>query len=763
MNIKSISTKILLTLILTIVLTSSFFLYLFMYSSRTENLRRINSEGTKVMSRLLTVSSMLYSANESSETRIKYAEQFFNNEVEANSFIQSIALYATDKSLKLYIGRDDKWKPIRLEEEPQFQYDPRIVNILKEDIIFDSQKMGSLEVILSDKIARKGRFSKFNDMLFTLMFSIIFSSLIIFIFLQLAVIHPLKTLIKYVQQYRKSGYASVTLVPSSSSEDEIGLLIQEFNDLMADLTKSFDYKAFLIRQLELSNEEMQKEVKERIYAEECERSAQGYMNTVFNLVPAMLAVVDEELMITQINEQLRNFIGVDSDFVKTPLSTILPFTENLANLIFNCLKERKIQTFQCSYKDKYYKLTINPFEYRNGVCGIIRLDDVTNSIIKENEIFDSFQLEDTKRLISNITHNFNNLLGGIIGAVFLAKLELKELPGENSELKEMLNIIETAAQRSSSLIKKLSFISNWDEGTVSEVDLHELIDNILSILSSSIPSEIKVCFNDNLHGEKALIQGNIRQLEQIFLGLILNAVNSMTILRKNGEIWHGELRINLSKEISGDSNDYYCIEIQDDGIGLDENQLKDILDSQNIDNTDKTFGFVICKNLIKRHNGWLNIDSEINKGSTFQVCLPITEYNKNIEDSEKMPIPQTTEKTILVIDDNEMLLKVAGQMLNKCGYKVLTADNGTDGIKIFRNNKQIVLVLLDLLMPDLSGLEVFKQLREYRSDIAVIFMSGGNEKRELAGCEGYDGFLTKPYSLNELSHKVFEVLKKNNL
>lgn len=762
MNIKSISTKILLTLILTIVLTFSFFLYLFMYSNRTENLRQINNEGSKVMARLLAVSSMLYSS-ESSENRIKYAEQFFNNEIEANSFIQSIALYAADKSLKLYIGRDDKWKPIRLETEPQFQYDPRIVNILKEDIILDNQKMGKLEIILSDKIARKGRFTRFNDMLFTLMFIIIFSSLIIFVFLQIAVIHPLKTLSKYVQQYRKSGYASVTLVPSSSSEDEIGILIQDFNDLMADLTKSFEYKTFLIRQLELSNEEMQKEIKERIYAEECERSTQGYMNTVFNLVPAMLAVVDEELMITQINEQLRIFIGADSTFTKTPLSDVLPFTENLTDRIFSCLKEHEIKTFRCSYKENYYKLTINPFEYRDGICGIIRLDDITNSIMKENEIFNNFRLEDTKRLINDITHNFNNLLGGIMGAVFLAKQELRNLPEENSELKDMLNIIESATQRSSNLMKKLSFISNWDEDAVSEVDLHELIKNILSVMSASIPDEIKVCFNDNLCGQRALIQGNIYQLEQVFLSLILNAVSSMTVLRANGDAWHGELKINLSRKALKENSDYYCIEIQDNGINLTEDQLKNILDSENIDGTDKLFGLIVCKNLIKRHNGWLSADSEVNKGNIFRVCLPIAENNGNIENFEKKPIKQTDEKTILVIDDNEMLLKVAGQMLDKCGYKVLTANNGTDGMEIFRNNKQIVLVLLDLLMPDLSGLEVFKQLREYRSDIAVIFMSGGNENRELADCKGYDGFLAKPYSLNELSYKVFEVLKKNNL
>lgn len=761
MNIKSISTKILLTLVLTIIFTFSFFLYLFMYSNRTENLRQINSEGAKVMTRLLTISSMLYSS-EPSENHIKYAEQFFNNEIEANSFIQSIALYAADKSLELYIGRDNEWKPVRMEAEPDFQYDPRIVNILKEDIIFDSQKMGNLEIILSDKIARKNRFSKFSDILFSLMFIIIFSSLIIFIFLQITVIHPLNILIKHVQQYRKSGYISVTLVPSGSSEDEISLLIQEFNDLMADLTKSFQYKAFLIRQLELSNEEMQKEVKERIYAEECERSAQGYMNTVFNLVPAMLAVVDEELMITQINDQLRDFIGADSDFVKTPLSSVLPFTENLINLIFSSLKERKIQTFQCSYKEQYYKLTINPFEYRNGVCGIIRLDDITNSIMKENEIFDGFWLEDTKRLINTITHHFNNLLGAIMGAAFLAKLELETLPEENSELKEMISIVETAAQQSCSLTKKLSFISNWDESIVSEVDLRELITNILSILSSSLPPEIKVCFNDNLRGKKALVQGTIHQLEQIFLGLIVNAVNSMTTLRGSGELWYGELKINLSKEISGKDN-YYCIEIQDNGIGFDENHLESILNSQYINNDNKTFGLIICKNLIKRHNGWLSADSEINKGSLFRVYLPIAECSKNTEMPEKIPIRQTDEKTILVIDDNEMMLKVASQMLNKCGYKVLTANSGTDGIEMFRNNNKITLVLLDVLMPDVSGLEVFKQLREYRSDIAVIFMSGGNEKKELADCKDYDGFLTKPYSLNELSHKVFEVLKKNNL
>jgi CheY-like chemotaxis protein len=165
--------------------------------------------------------------------------------------------------------------------------------------------------------------------------------------------------------------------------------------------------------------------------------------------------------------------------------------------------------------------------------------------------------------------------------------------------------------------------------------------------------------------------------------------------------------------------------------------------------------------LIKRHNGYLSVDSQIDKGSVFRVCLPATESKNEVENTENQLLKQESDKTILVIDDNEMLLKVAGQMLIKCGYKVLSADNGEDGIKVFRENPQISVVLLDLIMPGLSGQEVFKQLKEYRNDIAVIFMSGANEKKVLTACEGYDGFLTKPYSLNELSRKLFDVLKKS--
>ncbi|MBQ2124956.1 MAG: response regulator, partial [Spirochaetales bacterium] len=205
----------------------------------------------------------------------------------------------------------------------------------------------------------------------------------------------------------------------------------------------------------------------------------------------------------------------------------------------------------------------------------------------------------------------------------------------------------------------------------------------------------------------------------------------------------------------------YCIEIQDNGIGIEETKLKALLDSQYFDDNEnkKVQGLAICKNLRKRHNGWLGSDSQINKGRVFRVYLPIIKKPKTLDNTEKILAVPENGKTILVIDDNEMMLKIASQMLNKCGHKVLLANNGTDGIQTFKNNSGISLVLLDLIMPDLSGLDVFYQLRQLRSDIPIIFMSGINEKKELAACNGYNGFLTKPYSLNELSRKIFDVLK----
>lgn len=763
MNIKSISIKTLVTLILTIILTFSFFLYLFIYSNRTKELRQISINEQEILTRLQTVSSILYSF-EPDDKRKGYVEQFFHNEMDANLSIQSITLYDTKKSLMLRFERNEDWLPVSVKVEPKFQYDPRIINIAKEEIVVDDQKKGNIEVIFSDKAIKEKRFSYFSDFLFTLLFIIVFSSLVIFLFLEVSVIHPLKMLIKHIQQYRKSGYVSATLVSSLSSEDEIGLLIQEFNDLMMDLTKSFQHKAFLIRQLELSNEEMQQEVKKRIYTEECEHAAQEYMNTVFNLVPAMLVIVNEELMVIQQNEQMHMFTKKDCESANLfPLSEILPFTENITDLLFNNLKNHKVQTFQCCDNDKYYAVTLNPFEYRGEVRGIIRLDDITNFIIKENELLDNFRIEDTKKILRNITCDFNNLLCEIMGANFLAKFELDSLPEEKTELKDMLEVIEKASKRSCNLIKKLSFVSNWNENETSEVDLRDLLNNILSILSPSIPPEIALNFTDNLNTEKAVIQGNVYQLEQIFLSLILNAINAMTVQRKNGDLWQGDLKINLARKIvdNGNGTEYYCVEIQDSGIGIDYEKLKAILDSSYVDEDTKgkNMSLTICKNLIKRHNGWLSAESEPDKGSIFRVYLPIME--KKADKDENITMDLDSGKTILVIDDNEMLLKVTGQMLSKCGYKVLLADNGSDGIEIFRNNNQISIVLLDLIMPEMSGLEVFNKLKELRDDIAVIFMSGASEKRELANCCGYNGFLTKPYSLNELSGKIFEVIKNS--
>ena len=122
MNIRSISTKVLLTLILTIILTFSFFFYILMYSYRNEKLHKINQAGQEAMTRLLTTSSLLYSA-ESTESSINFAEHSFYNEMTINSSIQSITLYSIDNSLKLRFERNEQWLPIQVNTEPSFQYD----------------------------------------------------------------------------------------------------------------------------------------------------------------------------------------------------------------------------------------------------------------------------------------------------------------------------------------------------------------------------------------------------------------------------------------------------------------------------------------------------------------------------------------------------------------------------------------------------------------------------------------------------------------
>jgi CheY-like chemotaxis protein len=173
-------------------------------------------------------------------------------------------------------------------------------------------------------------------------------------------------------------------------------------------------------------------------------------------------------------------------------------------------------------------------------------------------------------------------------------------------------------------------------------------------------------------------------------------------------------------------------------------------------------GLASAYGIIHNHDGFINVYSEKGEGATFQIYLPSSEKEK-IEEKTLSEAVLTGEETILLVDDEEMIIDIGQRLLEKLGYKIFTAMNGKDAIKVYKENKaDIRIVILDMIMPGMGGGEIFDRLKEIRSDVRVLLSSGyciNGQATEILK-RGCDGFIQKPFSLKRLSLKLREILDR---
>jgi two-component system cell cycle sensor histidine kinase/response regulator CckA len=213
---------------------------------------------------------------------------------------------------------------------------------------------------------------------------------------------------------------------------------------------------------------------------------------------------------------------------------------------------------------------------------------------------------------------------------------------------------------------------------------------------------------------------------------------------------------------------YVRISVTDTGVGMDETTQEMIFDTFF---TTKEMGRGIGLGLasvygiIKSHDGIINVDSKEGEGTTFNIFLPATEEKI----SQEEPLPKELLKgaeTLLIVDDEEMIIDTCKQLLEEMGYKVLIAKSGKDALEIYEKNKdEIDIVILDMIMPDMGGGETYDKLKEINPKIKVLLASGysinGQASEILA--RGCNGFIQKPFHMKNLSHKIKEILEKRKI
>ncbi len=391
----------------------------------------------------------------------------------------------------------------------------------------------------------------------------------------------------------------------------------------------------------------------------------------------------------------------------------------------------------------------------------VALVDITDTKRLQEQLIQSQKMETIGQLASGVAHDFNNLLGSIYGAIEVMK---RRHAPQDENLKKYVDILETSARRAAELTSQLLTFSRQRESDIKPVRLNDIVNDAMKILIRSIGKDIKVEYS--LDPGLQVIEADASQIEGVVMNLSINSRDAMPsggILRI--ETSNVEFDTEITRQIpDARPGRYACLSVSDTGTGMDEDTRRRIFEpffTTKPIGKGTGLGLSIVYGIVKNHKGFINVYSEQGHGTTFKLYFPGSD--KTPVDDEKRTqkeIPHGTE-TILIIDDEATLLDLTRELLSGLGYKVITAEGALRGIKTYRElYSEIDMVMLDMLMPDMTGSEVFPVLRNINPRASVLLATGLSvgEKVEEMVSRGVNDIIAKPYSMADLAVHVRKVL-----
>ena len=395
--------------------------------------------------------------------------------------------------------------------------------------------------------------------------------------------------------------------------------------------------------------------------------------------------------------------------------------------------------------------------------------DITELIQAEDEkrtfqeqLYQSQKMEIVGKLTGGIAHDFNNLLTAING---YSDLALKKMDRDSNVYND-ISVIKDCGERAARLTKQLLGFSRKQISEKINIDLNTTITELEKMLKRLIGEEITL--ETNLQSSSSMILADKSQIEQVLVNLVVNARDAIE--------GFGKIIVSTTKEPLTDefvkryeldaSNEYIIISVLDTGTGMSEEVQKKIFEpfftTKEIDKG-TGLGLSTVLGIVKQNDGAIVVESEQGKGTEFKVFLPqITEVQEKEKITKVEPdILPTGNETILLVDDEESIRDFLAEILSEQGYKVLEATNGEEGLQVFNEyTDEIHLLISDITMPKMSGLELLKRLRELHPKLKALFISG-NIENKIVGEQTINSnisFLQKPFTYDSIISKVRIIL-----
>jgi PAS domain S-box-containing protein len=376
------------------------------------------------------------------------------------------------------------------------------------------------------------------------------------------------------------------------------------------------------------------------------------------------------------------------------------------------------------------------------------------------------KLESIGLLAGGVAHDFNNLLTGILGNTSLV---LDELP-TSSRLRPLLENVMLASERAADLTRQLLAYSGKGRFFVQPRDVSTLVREIGSLIQSSIPKKVQLQLE--LAEDLPAVELDSAQMQQLLMNLVINGAEAIgegrngvvrvrTLLRDVDQMYIARNHFAVDPAPPGR---YVAIQVEDNGCGMEDGVRRHIFDPFFTTKfTGRGLGLAAALGIVRGHKGSIRIETEPGRGTTFEVLLPAGSEQRVEETPPAEPRKELRGAgAILVVDDEELVRKLARATLTHFGYTVLEAANGAEAVEVFREHAdEISLVLLDMMMPVKGGEEALEEIRAIRPEATVIGSSGFNESvaKERFGGHGLASFLQKPYSARVLAERVKQAIE----
>ncbi|CAG0984391.1 two-component system, cell cycle sensor histidine kinase and response regulator CckA [Methanosarcinales archaeon] len=568
-----------------------------------------------------------------------------------------------------------------------------------------------------------------------------------------------------MEAQRKDGKVFPVEFSISARETSDGWI---YTCIIRDITRRRNAEEALHKahdELELRVQERTAEIKKANKALlESEASYRELTESIDDLFFAM----DGDLRYTYWNSASEALTGIlAKDAIGKSLLELFPEVKRtkVEQYYIQALKTQQHERFESDFQlgEKKFIFEINAYPTKDGLSVIAK--DITEKKMFEAHLLRAQRMESIGILAGGIAHNLNNMLTPMM-------LSLQILKGKftDEQSQKLLTILEQNSQRSADLIKQVLSFSRGIEGERAPLEAKHIITEIEKVAKETFPRNIEI--KTDIQNDLFTISGDVTQLHQVIMNLCVNARDAMpdggtlSITASNFFIDENYARMHTEAQVGS----YVAIVVSDNGTGIPPEILDRIFEPFF---TTKEFGkgtglgLSTALAIVKSHGGFINVYSEVGKGTKFSIYLPAIKAKTEIQNAQEQKLELFTGhgELVLIAEDEDSVHEITISTLEKYGYSALAANDGADAVALYAQNKdKVKVVLMDMMMPVMDGYASIRAIRKINPEVKVIAVSGLAEKDKLAeiASSHTKAFLPKPYTAQNLLKIIHEVMSEGD-